>query len=224
MSCGDMGSEAENNKWNAMKSLILSFAMLIGLIGTAQAAGDVAAGEAISGTCVACHGVAGNSPASIYPKIAGQNASYIVKQLHDFQLAMTTAGAKGRNDPVMMGMVAALTEQNIQDLAAFYATQTMTPEETPENVIAAGQQLYRGGDIERGITACAACHGPRGNGNEAAKFPKISGQHADYLKSQMAKFSSKERNNDLNGMMHDIAYKMKPADMELIALYLGGLH
>ena len=224
MSRGDMGSEAENNKWNAMKSLILSFAMLIGLIGTAQAAGDVAAGEAISGTCVACHGVDGNSPASIYPKIAGQNASYIVKQLHDFQLAMTTAGAKGRNDPVMMGMVAALSEQNIEDLAAYYAAQTMKPEETPEEVVDAGQQLYRGGDIERGITACAACHGPRGNGNEAAKFPKISGQHADYLKSQMVKFSSKERSNDLNGMMHDIAYQMKPADMELIATYLGGLH
>ena len=88
MSRRDMGSEAENNKWNAMKSLVLSFAMLIGLMGTAQAAGDVAAGEAISATCAACHGADGNSPVSIYPKLAGQNASYIVKQLKDFQLAM----------------------------------------------------------------------------------------------------------------------------------------
>ena len=224
MSRRDMGSEAENNKWNAMKSLVLSFAMLIGLMGTAQAAGDVAAGEAISATCAACHGADGNSPVSIYPKLAGQNASYIVKQLKDFQLAMQTGGEKGRNDPTMMGMSAMLTEQNIQDLAAFYASKTMKPEETPEDVVAAGELLYRGGDIERGITACAACHGPRGNGSETAKFPKISSQHADYLKAQLEKFSSQERANDQNGMMHDIAYKMKPADMEIISKYLGGLH
>jgi len=224
MSRRDMGSEAENNKWNAMKSLVLSFAMLIGLMGTAQAAGDAAAGEAISGTCTACHGADGNSPASIYPKLAGQNASYLVKQLKDFQLAMQTGGEKGRNDPTMMGMTAMLTEQNMQDLAAFYSVQTMKPEETPEEVVAAGERLYRGGDIERGISGCAACHGPRGNGMETAKFPKISGQHADYIKAQLEKFSSKERANDLNGMMHDIAYKMKPADMEIISKYLGGLH
>ncbi|MFT5880389.1 MAG: cytochrome c553 [Moritella sp.] len=224
MSHGDMGSEAENNKWNAMKSLVLSFAMLIGLMGTAQAAGDVAAGEVASATCAACHGADGNSPASIYPKLAGQNASYIVKQLKDFQLAMQTGGTKGRNNPTMMGMSAMLTEQNIEDLGAFYAAQTMKPEETPTDVVAAGQLLYRGGDIERGIAACIACHGPRGNGSETAKFPKISGQHADYIKSQLEKFSSQERANDRNGMMHDIAYKMKPADMEIIAKYLGGLH
>jgi len=224
MSHPDMGSEAENNKWNAMKSLVLSFAMLIGLMSNVQAAGNAAAGEAISGTCTACHGADGNSPASLYPKLAGQNASYIVKQLKDFQLAMQTGGEKGRNDPTMMGMSAMLNDENIQDLAAFYAAQTMKPEETPEDVIAAGQQLYRGGDIERGIAACIACHGPRGNGNEAAKFPKISGQHADYLKSQLEKFSSNDRSNDLNGMMHDISYKMRPSDMEVISKYLGGLH
>ncbi|MFT5806570.1 MAG: cytochrome c553 [Moritella dasanensis] len=224
MSRRDMGSEAENNKWNAMKSLVLSFAMLIGLMGSAQAAGDAATGEAISGTCTACHGADGNSPASIYPKLAGQNASYIVKQLKDFQLAMQTGGEKGRNNPVMMGMAAMLTEENMQDLAAFYSAQTMKPEETPEEVVAAGELLYRGGDIERGIPGCAACHGPRGNGSETAKFPKISGQHADYIKAQLEKFSSKERANDHNGMMQDIAYKMKPADMEMISKYLGGLH
>lgn len=224
MSHADMGSEAENNKWNAMKSLVLSFAMLIGLMGAAQAAGDAAAGEAISGTCAACHGADGNSPASIYPKLAGQNASYIVKQLKDFQLAMNTGGEKGRNAPTMMGMSAMLTEQNMLDLAAFYASKTMKLEETPAEVVKAGQQLYRGGDIERGISACAACHGPRGNGNEAAKFPKISNQHADYIKAELQKFSTGERGNDLNGMMHDIAYEMRPEDMDIIAQYLGGLH
>ncbi len=219
-----MGSEAANNSWNAMKSLVLSFAMLIGLMNSAQAAGDATAGEAISGTCAACHGADGNSPTGLYPKLAGQNASYTVKQLKDFQLAMQTGGEKGRSDPTMMGMAAALTEQNMLDLAAFYASQTMKPEETPAEVVEAGQALYRGGDLERGITACIACHGPRGNGIETAKFPKISGQHADYIKSSLEKFSTGERGNDLNGMMHDIAYKMKPADMEIIAKYLGGLH
>ena len=95
---------------------------------------------------------------------------------------------------------------------------------TPENVVAAGEALYRGGDIKRGIPACLACHGPRGVGHSLAKYPRISGQHPAYIKGQLLKFRSGERNNDPNGMMRDIAAKLTDAEIELLAQYLAGLH
>ena len=110
------------------------------------------------------------------------------------------------------------------DLAAFFESQDQKQGATPEDVIEKGQQLYRGGDLERGITACIACHGPRGNGMGLAGFPDISGQHYSYLKSQLEMFKKGDRNNDLNGMMRDIAKKLTDEDIEILSKYLGGLH
>jgi cytochrome c553 len=208
-----------------MKKLVLPLTLLIGLIGTAQAFdGDAEAGKAKASTCVACHGTDGNSMVDIYPKIAGQHAEYLYKQLTDYKLGMTTAGKEGRNNPIMYGMVAALSDQDMKDLAAYFSSQTMSNGTTPENIIAKGQKLYRGGDEARGIAACIACHGPRGVGTGLAGFPRISGQHAGYLKATLLEFHNGTRANDMNGMMRDIAGKLTEADIEVLSQYLGGLH
>lgn len=208
-----------------MKKLLLPLTLLFGLIGTAHAFdGDAEAGKAKSATCAACHGPDGNSPVDMYPKIAGQHAPYLYKQLRQYKLGMETGGKQGRNNSIMYGMVAPLSDQDMKDLAAYFASQKMKSGTTPENVIARGEQLYRAGDADRGIAACIACHGPRGVGNSLGGFPKISFQHANYLKTTLQEFRSGQRHNDLNGMMQDIAKKLTDDDIEVLSQYLGGLH
>ena len=183
----------------------------------AQAQGDIAAGKEKSASCIACHGADGNSPANIYPKIAGQHASYLEKQLQQFKNGE-------RDNAIMMGMAMPLSEQDIKDLAAYYESQTATPETVSTDIVDAGQKLYMGGDLQRNIPACTACHGPRGNGLALAKFPKISSQHTAYLKAQLQSFRSKARHNDQNGMMTDVAAKLTDADIELLSHYISALH
>ncbi|MGI5309992.1 c-type cytochrome [Rheinheimera sp. WS51] len=208
-----------------MKKLLFPLTLVFGLIGTAHAFdGNAEAGKAKSTTCVACHGTDGNSQVDMYPKIAGQHASYLYKQLKEFKLGMETGGKQGRDNAIMFGMVAGLSDQDMKDLAAYYSSQKMKPGSTPENVISAGEKLYRGGDAERGIAACIACHGPRGNGSGLANFPKIAFQNATYLKTTLTEFRDGKRANDPNGMMRDIAKKLTDADIELLSQYLGGLH
>ena len=161
----------------------------MGLVGHANALeGNAEAGKAKAATCVACHGVDGNSSVAIYPKIAGQHAQYIYEQLKAFKLGFTSAGKDGRNDPVMGGMVAALNDQDMKDLAIYFAGQKMSQGTTPQEVVAAGKKLYNFGDGERGIPACTACHGPSGTGMELAGFPQISFQHGAYTKASLEKF------------------------------------
>lgn len=208
-----------------MRKLALPVMLLLGLVGQAAATeGNIEAGKAKSVTCAACHGPDGNSPTDMYPKIAGQHAGYIFKQLKEFKLGASTGGKEGRNNAVMAGMVAALSEQDMHDLAAYYASQTMKAGSTPEDVVEAGQKLFRGGDMDRGIAACIACHGPRGVGHSLANFPKISFQHAAYIKTQLESFRNGSRANDMNGMMRDVAKKLTDEDIEILSKYLGGLH
>jgi cytochrome c553 len=208
-----------------MKKILLPLTLLFGLIGTAQAFdGDAEAGKAKSAVCAACHSADGNSVVDMYPKIAGQHAPYLYKQLLNYKQGMETGGKQGRNNSIMFGMVAALSDQDMKDLAAYFASQKMKSGTTPENVITRGEQLYRGGDAERGIAACIACHGPRGAGSSLGGFPKISFQHANYLKTTLQEFRSGQRANDLNGMMQDIAKKLTDDDIEVLSQYLGGLH
>ena len=208
-----------------MKKVIVSLVVLFGALhnANASAAGNAEAGKAKSATCAACHGADGNSMIDMYPKIAGQGAGYLVKQLHEFRLGSKTTGAEGRYDPVMSAQAAALSDEDIADLAAFYAGQKPKQGTTPEDVVEAGGKLYRGGDTARGITACIACHGPKGNGMSLANFPKISAQHSTYVKAQLEKFRDGSRSNDLNGMMRDVAAKLTDSDIETISKYLGGL-
>lgn len=208
-----------------MKKFALPLMLLVGLVGLASAFdGNAEAGKAKSATCAACHGMDGNSPTDMYPKIAGQHAGYIFKQLKEFKLGAETGGKQGRNNAVMAGMVAALSEQDMKDLAAYFASQTMKPGSTPEDVVAKGEKLFRSGDKERGIAACIACHGPRGVGHSLAGFPKISFQHAAYIKTQLESFRAGTRSNDMNGMMRDVAKKLTDEDIEVLSKYVGGLH
>jgi cytochrome c553 len=189
-----------------------------------MAMGDAEAGKNKSASCGACHGADGNSAIDINPKLAGQHEAYIIKQLSEFKLASQTGGAEGRNNAVMNGMAAVLSDQDMQDIAAYFASQKATAGETPEDAVEAGSKLYLGGDMQRGITACIACHGPRGDGSSLSGFPDISGQHAAYNKSQLEAFRSGQRANSLNGMMADIAKRLSDKDIEVLAAYLAGLH
>jgi cytochrome c553 len=210
-----------------MKIIALTLTLLFGVgsIGSANALdGDASAGKAKAATCAACHGMDGNALVNIYPKIAGQHADYTYKQLKEFKLGMTSGGKEGRMDPVMSGMTMALTDQDMKDLAMYYETLNMSAGETPPSLVESGGKLFKAGDAQRGIPSCAACHGPRGNGTSLAKFPKISFQHPEYTKAQLEKFRSGVRQNDMNGMMGDIAKKLTDKDIEILSKYLGGLH
>ena len=205
-----------------MKKLVLIVSILASC--STWAEGDIEAGKAKSQTCVACHGADGNSLLGMYPSLAGQHAKYLEKQLKDLKLGMTSGGKQGRYDPVMSGMAMPLSEQDMADLAAYYASLPLAHNTTPEDVVEQGKVLYTAGDAERGLAACIACHGPRGNGTELSGFPKISGQHAEYIKSQLEKFRSAGRGNDMNAMMRDVAQKLTDNDIEVLSNYVGGLH
>lgn len=184
----------------------------------ACAAGDYRAGEVKSTVCAACHGAKGVSVHSEWPSLAGQHASYTVKQLENFK------SQKGRAPGVMAAMVAELSAQDIEDLAAFYANQPLPDGTTPIKYLQRGEILYRGGDFDKHITACIACHGPKGTGNGQAGFPVLSGQNAKYTIQQLQQFKNHQRQNDLNAIMQSICSRMEPDDIEAVAHYVAGLH
>ncbi|WOT05287.1 c-type cytochrome [Shewanella youngdeokensis] len=205
-----------------MKKLALALSILATMSSPVMAEGDVEAGKTKAIVCSACHGVDGNSPIDMYPKLAGQQVTYLKKQLHDFRSAAKSGGKDGRADPVMGGMAMMLTDEDIVNISAFYSSQTKQPINV-KDVPTLGEKLYKGGDAERGITACIACHGPSGQGSESAGFPDVSGQHANYIKIQLNKFHDSSRNNDLNGMMQDVAKKLNATDIEALAAYMSNL-
>lgn len=179
--------------------------------------GDPVAGKEKSQTCAACHGVDGNSTTPMWPKIAGQHETYILKQLMDFQ-----SGA--RENAQMTPMAAPLTEQDMQDIAAYYASQEVKIGKADPAAIELGQRVYRAGNIEAGVPACMACHGPTGRGNPAAGYPSLSGQHAEYTKSQLNAFRQDIRTNDKNEVMRTIVDRMTDDEISSVAEYLQGLH
>ena len=202
------------------KSAVLTIGCgLLSFSVNAFAAGDAKAGLETSKTCVACHQVDGNSINPQWAKIAGQHASYLAKQLHDFK----AGEAGGRNNPVMTAQVATLSDQDIDNLAAYFASQKMITGVADPELVQQGEDLFRGGDLERAIPACTGCHGPAGKGNPAAKFPALAGQHAEYTAMQLKAFRAMTRANDPNQMMRDIAIKMTDAQIEAVASYIQGL-
>lgn len=206
-----------------MKKIILTLLLGLGALNTAMAIeGDAVAGKDKSAMCAACHGADGNSLVPMYPKLAGQNAGYIAKQIADFKLAMMSGGSQGRVDPVMGGMsMAVATEQDMADLGAFFQMQTPTVGNGTDNDI--GKKLYLGGDAARGITACVACHSINGHGMANAGFPAIANQNAEYLKIQLQKFRDGIRSNDSNAMMRNIAIKLADADIDALTQYMSSL-
>lgn len=185
--------------------------------GAVHAAGDVQTGQAKSATCAACHGTDGNSPVAAYPKLAGQHASYIVKQLQEYKSGV-------RKNEIMSGMVAALSEQDMEDLAAYFSAQALKVGSANPKTVSTGQRLYRGGNSESGIPACMACHGPAGTGNGPAIFPRVGGQHAGYTVAQLDAFREGRRANDPKRMMRDVAARMTPDEIQAVSEYLSGLY
>ena len=180
---------------------------------------DATKGKALSATCAACHGADGNSVNPVWPKIAGQGAGYLAKQLADFR-------SDKRSDPTMTAMAKGIaSDADVKDLVAFYATQkAKAGAANDEAKVAEGEAIYKGGNLTTGVAACAACHGPTGSGNEAAKFPSIAGQHKTYTVNQLKAFKSGKRANDTGKMMRNIAKNMTDAEMDAVAEYISGLH
>ncbi|MFT5173522.1 MAG: cytochrome c553 [Gammaproteobacteria bacterium] len=181
-------------------------------------AGDPAAGKAKAAVCSACHGADGNSTNPEWPKIAGQHAAYIAKQITEIK------AGKVRKSDLMVGMVAALSAQDIEDLAAHFASQSMSGGFTDKDLTKLGKRIYRGGNAESGVPACMMCHGPQGAGDPMAGFPSLAGQHAKYVQMQLDAFREGTRSNDAKRMMRDIALKMTPDEMKAVASYINGLH
>jgi cytochrome c553 len=186
---------------------------------------DPTKGQAIAaGVCAACHNADGNSMIPVNPKLAGQHAEYLLKQLKNFK-------SGERPNPVMTGMVAALSEDDMRNIAAWFASQSQKGEQAKNReTVEFGKKLYRAGDLSRGLPACAACHGPTGSGIPA-QYPRIGGQFADYTAAQLKAFraaaadpkDSTGRANDPNKMMRTVALKMNDADIKAVSDYIAGL-
>jgi cytochrome c553 len=171
--------------------------------------------------CAACHAADGNSIAPANPKIAAQIPEYLHKQLADFK---AQGGQKpARESPIMMPMVANLSEADMKGLAAFYAGQKLKPAAAVDkNLAALGQKLWRGGNAATGVPACAGCHGPAGAGMPA-QYPRLAGQYAEYIASQLKAFKEGGRANDPNGMMRGVAARMSEREIRAVAEYAAGL-
>mgnify|MGYP001765550732 CR=1 FL=1 len=211
-----------------MKALIVSAALALLVCNGAQA-GDAAAGKAKSAVCAACHGPDGNSATPMWPKLAGQGEAYLVKQLTEFRLGAQTEGKKGRFEPSMAPMAAPLSDADIADLAAYFASQKVQYGGVKKEFVDAGQKLYRGGDTSRGIPACTACHGPAGRGVPGPSYPSLGGQHAGYTTTMLKTFKATPAGSmllrDANYVvMAEVAARLSDEEITALATYLQGLH
>ena len=187
--------------------------------GAVHAAGDPEAGKTKAAACGGCHGLDGNSMVPTFPKMAGQGEKYIAKQLNDFK-ANTT-----RKNDIMLGMAAALSEQDMADIGAFYASQKLAgPAPADQDKAALGKQIYKGGDLTTGIPACQACHGPKGGGVAGSGYPQVGGQYVDYTLAQLKGFRDGTRTNDDKELMRSIIKDMTDEQLEAVANYIATLH
>lgn len=203
-----------------MKTLLKSVVIVAGfaLAASVSAAGDIEAGKNSSAICAACHGADGNSAVPNFPKLAGQGQQYLLKQLKDIK-------AGNRAVVEMTGMLDGFSDQDLENLAAYFSSQTSTGGQAKKDLVEAGEILYRGGNPATKIAACTACHGPSGKGIELAAFPALSGQHADYIATQLKKFRSGERANDGDTrMMRSVSALLSDKEIEAVASYISGLN
>lgn len=213
-------------KFLAVVALVLPVSAMTGLASAAEqpaAKADPAKGETLYTqgapdrnipACLSCHGAAGNSAAAINPKLAAQHPEYARKQLEDFK-------AKSRNNPIMTPIASALTAQEMRDVGAYLARQSLKPATAKnKDSIELGQKIFRGGIAAKAVPACAACHGPGGSGIPA-QYPRIGGQWAEYTESQLVAFRQGTRKN--NPVMTAIAAKMSDAEIKAVADYVAGI-
>lgn len=181
-----------------------------------QEGGSAQAPAAVQQTCASCHGIDGNSPSPAFPKLAAQVPQYLKKQLADFK-----SGA--RSNPIMSGMAAGLSSQDMDTLAAYFGAQAINPDTGQDKALMhEGEKIYRGGIIPSAVPACAACHGAQGTGTPPL-YPRLADQHAAYLVTQLENFKDNKRGNDSNAIMRDIAGRMSDQQMQAVAAYLSGL-
>jgi cytochrome c553 len=206
----------------AAMAILLATSFVTHASSEAKAKADPAKGKAIAETiCVACHGADGNSAASANPHLAGQVEEYIYKQLQNFKSIDGKPAA--RNNPIMAGMAAPLSDEDMRNVAAWFASQKLTPSAAKDDKqIALGQKIWRQGDFKKGIPACAGCHGPTGAGLPA-QYPRLSGQFAEYTETQLKAFRAEERGNDPEKMMRTIAAKLSDVEIKAVSEYAAGL-
>ena len=217
------------NKFFSPIAVALSVTLSSTLAPIANAGGDAKKGEAHTAICTACHGQDGNSAMATFPKLAGLGEKYLLKQLHDIK-----SGAR----PIveMTGLLDNLSDQDLADIAAYYnskttqlsgakALQVLTNDGVEVDALALGAKMFRGGNQEAGIPACIGCHSPRGLGNGPAGYPRLSGQHAEYVAKQLKAFRAGERTNDGDTkIMRSIAERMSDAEITAVANFVSGLH
>ena len=206
-----------------MNKFFVSLLLTMGVSGIAQAAGttvvgDAAAGQAKTAVCGACHGPDGNSMAPNFPKLAGQGDRYLLKQLHEIK--------DGKRQVLeMTGQLNNLNDQDLADIAAYYASQKSSVGAADPALVARGEELFRGGDLQKGLPACTACHAPAGQGNAPAGFPHVGGQDASDIVQQLTAFREGDRTNEGDSMiMRAIAAKLSNKDIKALASYIQGLH
>ena len=186
---------------------------------SAMAAGDPEAGESKAGVCAACHGMDGNSQVAQWPKIAGQHEDYLARQTRMVR-------DQQRDVPQMYPIVMNLSDEDIADLAAWYASQMIEPGVADEALVKPGRALYHGGNPDSGVPACMACHGPTGNGIPGAGFPMVRAQHADYTADRLRRYRDGETNQDdsYSKIMVGVAENLSDAEIEAVSSYIEGLH
>jgi len=211
-----------------MKKIAILFSLVFGWAQTGFTAtivpvGDAAAGEAQTAVCSACHGADGNSAVPTFPKLADQGQKYLYKQLVDIR-----DGA--RSVPTMAGQLDGKTNQDLADIAAYYADQARSGGQTDPELLALGESVYRSGIPERKVAACAACHSPTGSGNAPAGFPSLAGQHADYIAAQLVAYrkgyedeTGRTNDGDIR-IMRITAFGLSDKEIQAVASYAAGLH
>jgi cytochrome c553 len=198
----------------SFKPAVLALSLFVAATAHAEfTPGDPAKGQALSATCAACHGADGNSVVPANPSLAQQHPDYIASQLANFK-----SGA--RANAIMAGMVANLSPEDMRNLGAYFGAQKLRPAAAKDrDLVTLGQKLYRGGDTERGLPACAACHSPTGAGIPA-QYPRLSGQHQDYTIAQLKAFRAGERANEV---MRSITARMTDREMAALAEYAAAV-
>lgn len=201
-----------------MNKLLVSLLLTLGISGLAHAAGDAAAGQGKIAMCSACHNADGNSLLPNFPKLAGQGERYLFKQMQEIKSGV-------RPVVEMTGMLDAMTDQDLEDISAWYSSQKGTIGAAAPDLVARGEALYRGGKLEDGMPACVGCHLPNGEGLNLALYPKLNGQHASYTAKQLTDFREGDRVNDGDTMiMRSIAAKLSNKDIKAISSYIEGLN
>jgi cytochrome c553 len=199
---------------------LLLVAASVGYLATGHAAAPVAktdsADQIVSKICSACHATDGNSVSPANPVLAGQHAEYIAKQLANFK-------SGERKNPVMLGMSSTLAPEDMIKLGEYFQQQKPKPRAAKDpELVKAGQQIYRGGIMAKGVAACTSCHGPTGAGIPA-QYPRVAGQYAEYITAQLVAFRSGERANDPNKTMRTVAVKLSDTEIKAVAEYMVGL-